>query len=97
MINALARNSVLFAVIIVLSALVGAPAQAANSDRCRTASQCHGPLPQICMRCSNGIQHVRIGPACTTSARCRSAAATLLATSPPRTDVSLSGRAPSRQ
>ena len=54
MINALARNSVLFAVIIVLSALVGAPAQAANSDRCRTASQCHGPLPQICMRCSNG-------------------------------------------
>lgn len=29
-----------------------APAQAA--ERCTRASQCHGPLPQICERCSDG-------------------------------------------
>jgi len=53
MIKALTRSSfVLFAAIIALSALVGAPVQAA--DRCMRASQCRGPLPQICMRCSGG-------------------------------------------
>jgi hypothetical protein len=53
MIKALTRSSMLsFAAIIALSALVGAPAQAL--ERCARASQCHGALPQICMRCSGG-------------------------------------------
>jgi hypothetical protein len=52
MIKALTSNSLLFGAIIALGALVGAPAEAAQ--RCSTARQCHGALPQICMRCSNG-------------------------------------------
>jgi hypothetical protein len=43
--------SLAFAVVIALSALAVAPAQAARGDWCRRASQCHGPLPDICRRC----------------------------------------------
>jgi len=52
MIKALQRTSPLFVAIVVLSALAGASAQAAG--RCVRASQCRGPLPQICERCGNG-------------------------------------------
>jgi hypothetical protein len=52
MIKALTRSPTLFAAIVTLNALVGGPVQAA--ERCTTAQQCHGPLPQICMRCSGG-------------------------------------------
>jgi hypothetical protein len=54
MIKALTKPSLLFAALLALSALAGAgaPAQAAGS--CMRASQCRGPLPQICERCSNG-------------------------------------------
>jgi hypothetical protein len=51
MVKALTRTSLLFAAIIALSALVGAPAQAAY---CVRASQCHGPLPDLCIKCPNG-------------------------------------------
>ena len=55
MIKTLTRMLPLFACVVALSALTGAasPAQAAGA-RCNTASQCHGILPQICERCSNG-------------------------------------------
>jgi hypothetical protein len=52
MTKALTRTSLLFAALIALSALVGAPAQAA--DRCTSASDCHGPLPQLCKKCKDG-------------------------------------------
>lgn len=46
----------LFAATVALSASLGlgAPAQAAEEGRCIIAKQCHGPLPQICEKCSNG-------------------------------------------
>lgn len=49
------RSVQLLAAMIALSALVsvgGAPAQAAQ--RCITAKQCHGLLPQLCIKCKNG-------------------------------------------
>jgi hypothetical protein len=52
MIRSLTSSSVLLAAMIASSALLGAPAQAA--ERCETARECHGALPQICMRCGNG-------------------------------------------
>jgi hypothetical protein len=56
MITAATRSAKLFAAMIVVSALVGAgaPAQAADAERCIRAAQCHGPLPQICEQCGNG-------------------------------------------
>lgn len=49
-------GSLAFAVMIALSTLAGAvdPAQAARGDWCRRASQCHGILPQLCIKCKNG-------------------------------------------
>lgn len=52
MLKALTRTSMLLAAIISVSALTSGSAPAA--ERCNTAKQCHGLLPQICMRCSNG-------------------------------------------
>jgi len=56
MIKAVTRTSTLFAAVVALGAFLGAaaPAQADGAERCIRASQCHGPLPQICERCSNG-------------------------------------------
>jgi hypothetical protein len=54
MVKALTRSSRLFAAVIAMSALVGIGASAEAANRCVRASQCHGPLPQICERCSNG-------------------------------------------
>lgn len=57
MIKALMRTSLLTAGIVALAALAlgaGAPAQAAKADRCVQAWDCHGPLPQICLKCSDG-------------------------------------------
>ncbi len=56
MISALTRPSRLFAAIVLLGALVGAgaAAQAADVQRCMTAEECHGPLPQICEKCKDG-------------------------------------------
>lgn len=54
MIAALTRPSRLFAAIIVLSAIAGAAAQAAEVQRCRWADECRGPLPQLCERCKDG-------------------------------------------
>jgi len=51
MIKTLTRTSLLFAAIIALSALAGAPAQATY---CFKASRCHGPLPDICRKCPDG-------------------------------------------
>lgn len=50
--KALTRTATLLAAIVAVSALAGVSAQAA--ERCRTAEQCKGPLPQICVRCSDG-------------------------------------------
>jgi hypothetical protein len=52
MIKALSKTSLLFAAAVAMSALVGAPAQAA-AQRCITAAQCKGPLPFICMFCAS--------------------------------------------
>jgi hypothetical protein len=52
MLKVIIEKSVLLLGISLLSALVGVPALAA--DRCTSAAQCHGPLPQICMKCSDG-------------------------------------------
>jgi hypothetical protein len=54
MIKDFARSPRLFGAIIALSALVGAGASAQAAGYCSRASQCRGPLPQICERCSNG-------------------------------------------
>jgi hypothetical protein len=54
MLKTLTRTLPLFAGIVALSALVGAPAQAGEGARCLKASQCRGPLPDICMKCRNG-------------------------------------------
>lgn len=54
MIKSLTLTSTLFAAILALSALVGAGAPAQAAGYCNRASQCHGPLPQICERCRNG-------------------------------------------
>jgi hypothetical protein len=55
MIKTLTRSALLFSAVVALNALAGfgAPAQAAG-DRCRTADECHGPLPALCKRCSDG-------------------------------------------
>lgn len=54
MIKAVKRTSLVFAAILALSALAGAAAPAQAAGHCIRASQCHGPLPQICERCSGG-------------------------------------------
>lgn len=56
MIEALTRSSRLLAAAFVVSALVGfgAPAQAADAEACMSAAECHGPLPQIYVKCRNG-------------------------------------------
>jgi hypothetical protein len=56
MIKTLRTTLPLLAAVIALSALTGAgtPAQAAGAARCEQAWDCHGPLPQICMRCRDG-------------------------------------------
>jgi hypothetical protein len=54
MVKVLKRSSPVFAAIVALSALAGAGAPAQAAGHCVRASQCHGPLPQICERCSNG-------------------------------------------
>ncbi len=56
MIETLRRTVTLFAAVAALSTLVGAgaPAQAAEGQRCFRASQCQGPLPFFCIQCSNG-------------------------------------------
>lgn len=54
MIKILTKSSPLLAAAIALSALVGAAAPAQAAARCVRASQCHGPLPQICVKCRNG-------------------------------------------
>jgi hypothetical protein len=56
MIKALRRTLPLLAAIVAVSALAsaGTPAQAAKADRCTAAWDCHGPLPQICLKCSDG-------------------------------------------
>jgi hypothetical protein len=50
MIKTLSKTSLLFAAAVAVSALVGAPAQAAG-DRCNVASQCKGPIFDLCMFC----------------------------------------------
>jgi hypothetical protein len=49
-------SSLAFAALIALSTLAGsaAPAHAAKGKSCSTASQCHGILPQLCIKCKNG-------------------------------------------
>ena len=49
-------TSFAFAAVIGLSVLAGsaAPADAAKGSWCRKASQCHGPLPLVCLKCTNG-------------------------------------------
>jgi len=56
MIGALTKTSALLAAVIAFSALAGtgAPAKAAGAARCNDAWECHGPLPQICVRCRDG-------------------------------------------
>jgi len=41
---------------VALSTLAGAsaPAQAAMAAKCEQAWDCHGPLPQLCVRCKDG-------------------------------------------
>jgi hypothetical protein len=55
-IKPLARTLPLIAAAIALSAMlgVGAPARAADAQHCMTASDCHGPVPQLCKRCRSG-------------------------------------------
>lgn len=49
-------TSIAFAAVIGLSVLAGsaAPAEAAKGQWCRKASQCHGALPQLCIKCPSG-------------------------------------------
>jgi hypothetical protein len=54
MIKAFARRPRLFGAIIAVSTLAGAAVSAQAAGYCSRASQCRGPLPQICERCSNG-------------------------------------------
>jgi hypothetical protein len=56
MVKALSKTSLLFAAAVAVSALIGAPAQAA-AERCIIASQCKGPLPFICMYCGSTGQY----------------------------------------
>jgi hypothetical protein len=35
-----------------------------GSDMCKTSRDCHGPLPQLCMRCQNGNRNGREMEAC---------------------------------
>ncbi len=80
MITALIGSSRLFAAIIVLGAVasVGAPAQAADAQRCIKAAECHGFLPHFCEVCSNGesacahwacVHHECVMQTCERSAR----------------------------
>ena len=40
-----------FAAILAAGALIGAPAQAAEGQKCLRAAQCSGPMPFICVWC----------------------------------------------
>jgi hypothetical protein len=53
MIKTLSKTSLLFAAAIAVSALVGAPAQAAAPQRCIIAAQCKGPIFELCMFCAS--------------------------------------------
>ena len=56
MIKAVTGILLLLAAAVALSGLLGAgaPAQAAAVAHCMEAWECHGPLPQICVRCRDG-------------------------------------------
>jgi hypothetical protein len=45
--------SVAFVAVVALAGAV-APAQAAKGQRCLFARQCHGILPQLCIKCPDG-------------------------------------------
>jgi hypothetical protein len=48
-----------FAAVVALSVLAGTavPAQAGEGQRCLIARQCRGPLPDSCIKCSDGKSH----------------------------------------
>ncbi|HEY4919967.1 MAG TPA: hypothetical protein VII40_07675 [Xanthobacteraceae bacterium] len=48
------RTATLFTAIAALTALAGGAVPAQAAEHCRVAEECHGPLPQICKRCSDG-------------------------------------------